>query len=77
MLNGVREFAGIGMEFVHVHVGITLYTNFEVNLLIANTYKTNAYRNVHQNETPSVIIELSPMYSSSTKCTACRFVTLT
>jgi hypothetical protein len=37
MVNGVGEIAGIGVEFFQVQVGITLYTNFKVNLLITNT----------------------------------------
>jgi len=37
LANVVREIEGMGMEFVQVQLVITLYTNFKINLLIANT----------------------------------------
>ena len=37
ILRRVREIEGIGMEFFQVQLVITLYTNFKINLLIANT----------------------------------------
>jgi hypothetical protein len=72
----VREIAGIGMEVVQFQVGITLYTNFKLNLLFTDTYKTIAFLNINQNETPSTIIEPSPNYKFSTQSIACHPVTL-
>ena len=60
----LREIAGISMEFVQV--GITLYTNLKVNLLITNTHKIIVYCNVNKRGTPSIIIEPSPRYTFST-----------
>jgi len=37
ILRRVREIEGMGMEFGQGQLGITLYTKFKVNLLIANT----------------------------------------
>jgi hypothetical protein len=69
VVNRLREIAGIEMEFFQDHLGITLYTNFKINLLIKNTPKIIAYSNAHQNETTDIMIEPSPRSTFSTQST--------
>jgi hypothetical protein len=57
VVNTVREIEGIIMEFVQYRLGIAFYTNFKINILIANTYKIIAYSNVHRNETTGIMIQ--------------------
>ena len=72
MVNAVREIEGMIMEFVQYQLGIAFYSNFKINLLIANTKKMIAYSNVHQNETKGIMIESvqglpsppSPLYAT-------------
>ena len=75
ILRRVREIEGMGMEFVQGQLGITLYTKFKVNLLIANTQKIIAYINVHQNVTTGIMVELPPRSTFSSKSTLCHPVT--